>query len=74
MRTANLGFPNAYKFLIKNNLESFWKKACSIEDVKNAASQVSVFNKEAQQNIDLIPAAGDIDLYDRLMCTASIFG
>ena len=74
MRITNIGFPNSYDFLIKNNVEGFWKKTRLIEDVEEAASKVVAFNKEVQHKLDLIPVAGDMDLYDRLMRTASIFG
>lgn len=73
MKTTNLGFPNVYKSLIKKTVEGFWKGEKKIEDIIVAEQEVRDFNEKAQAGLDLQPVF-DIDVYDRLLRTAVMFG
>ena len=73
MRTTNLGFPNVYKSLIKKAVEGFWKGKRTIDDIIKAEEEVKDFNMRTQSSLDLQPVF-DIDIYDRLLRTAVMFG
>jgi 5-methyltetrahydropteroyltriglutamate--homocysteine methyltransferase len=73
MKTTNLGFPNVYKSLIKKAVEGFWKGRSSLDDIIRAKEEVQDFNARAQVSLDLQPVF-DIDVYDRLLRTAVMFG
>lgn len=73
MRTTNLGFPNVYKSLIKKAVEGFWSGKKTLEDIVRAEEEVREFNARAQAGLDLQPVF-DIDIYDRLLRTAVMFG
>jgi len=73
MKTTNLGFPNVYRSLIKKTVEGFWRGRSSLDDIIRAEQEVQDFNARAQANLDLQPVF-DIDVYDRLLRTAVMFG
>lgn len=73
MRTTSLGFPNVYQSLIKNSVEGFWSGKNDSADILEAEKKVVEFNAQAQASLDLIPV-GDVDIYDRLLRTAVMFG
>src|SRR3989339_1224208 len=73
MKTTNLGMPNVYKSIIKRTVEGFWKGTNTKEDIRAAEREVQEFNMDVQSNLDIKPVF-DIDIYDRLLRTAVMFG
>jgi 5-methyltetrahydropteroyltriglutamate--homocysteine methyltransferase len=73
MKTTNIGFPNVYKSLIKKTVEGFWSGKNTIDDIITAEEEVKNFNAGAQSTLDLYPIF-DMDIYDRFLRTAVMFG
>lgn len=78
MKTTNLGMPNVYNALIKKAVEGFWggrnpPGKNPLESILAAQQQVIDYNATLQQKLDLQPV-WDIDIYDRMLRTAVVFG
>lgn len=73
MQLTNIGFPNVYGGIIKKAVESFWGGAGSLQDITAPFHTVCRYNTCVQADLDFIPIF-DVDVYDRLLKTAVMFG
>ena len=73
MKITNFGMPNVYRSVIKKSVEGFWKGKSTKEDIRAAEREVQEFNINAQSHLDMQPVF-DIDVYDKLLRTAVMFG
>lgn len=73
MKITNLGMPNVYNSLIKKAVEGFWSGKNTEKEIYLAEEKVILSNIDAQARLRLHPVF-DIDIYDRMLRTAVMFG
>lgn len=73
MKITNLGMPNVYGRHIKRAAEAFRAGNATESDVYAAFQRVLDFNEGVQRGLDLRPVL-DVDIVDRMLRTAVMFG
>ena len=76
LKTATLGFPRiGANRELKKAVESYWKAAISIEELRKVASEIKAKNWQTQKDagIAFIPS-NDFSFYDHILGAISMFG
>ncbi|MBU6338773.1 MAG: 5-methyltetrahydropteroyltriglutamate--homocysteine S-methyltransferase [Rickettsiales bacterium] len=76
LKTATLGFPRiGANRELKKAIESYWKGAISIDELKKVASEIKTKNWQSQKaaGIHFIPS-NDFSFYDQILDSIALFG